>query len=132
MFGKLLALFIAIPLIELALLIQIGEWLGVAPTIGLVVVTGILGASLARWQGFKTFLKIQRELDSGRIPANELLDGLMILIGGLLLLTPGLLTDLLGFSLLIPPVRTWFRGWLKHRFQGILQRRRPQENVIDV
>ncbi|MCB0292521.1 MAG: FxsA family protein, partial [Calditrichaeota bacterium] len=105
MFAKLLFLFIAIPLAELALLVKLGEVLGFWPTIGLVIVTGILGASLAKAQGFMIYARIQQELAAGRMPTGELLDGLLILIGGIVLLTPGLLTDLCGFALLIPPLR---------------------------
>ena len=134
MFARLLVLFIAIPLIELALLIQIGEWAGIGPTVALVIVTGILGAHLARQQGFKVWAKIQRELQSGKIPASDLVDGLLILIGGIVLLTPGLLTDLCGFALMVPAVRRFLKSRLNRRFQimSTKHRARPEEDVIDV
>ena len=118
MFAKLLFLFIAIPLAELALLVKLGEVLGFWPTIGLVIVTGILGASLAKAQGFMIYARIQQELAAGRMPTGELLDGLLILIGGIVLLTPGLLTDLCGFALLIPPLRRVAKTWLQRKFSN--------------
>lgn len=140
MFGKLVLLFIAVPLVELFLLIRIGTVIGPVPTIALVIVTGILGASLARSQGFKTLQKIQNELAAGRIPTGELLDGLMILAGGIVLLTPGILTDLFGFSLMLPPVRAGLKQWLEKKFQGMIVQQQgssarapaPDDNVIDV
>lgn len=122
MFPKLLLLFIGLPLLELAILVKLGEVIGFWPTIGLVVVTGILGASLARAQGFMVYTRIQSELAAGRIPAGELVDGLLILIGGIVLLTPGLLTDLFGFALLLPWIRALFKGWLQRKFSSMAQR----------
>lgn len=122
MFPKLLLLFIGLPLLEIIILVKLGEVIGFWPTIGLVVGTGVLGASLAKAQGFLVYARIQNELAAGRIPAGELLDGLLILIGGIVLLTPGLLTDLLGFALLIPLVRALFKAWLKQKFGGMVQR----------
>jgi len=134
MFARLLALFICIPLIELALLIQIGEWVGLGPTIVLVIVTGFIGASLAQQQGFKVWAKIQVELQSGRVPTTELVDGLLILIGGVVLITPGLMTDLVGFALMIPTVRRWVKTRLDRRFRltANTYRSKTEENVIDV
>lgn len=105
MFARLVLLFIGLPLIELAILVKLGEVLGFWPTIGLVVITGFWGAYLARLQGFWVLRKIQNEMAAGRIPTGDLVDGLLILIGGIVLLTPGLLTDLAGFALLVPYVR---------------------------
>jgi len=117
MFARLLALFICIPLIELYLLFLIGERIGPVPTVALVVVTGFIGASLARQQGFKVWRNIQTELNSGKMPAGELIDGLLVLVGGIVLLTPGLLTDMVGFSLMIPTVRSAVKAKLEKRFQ---------------
>ena len=105
MLARLLLLFVLVPLLELALLIKVGQHVGVWPTVGLVVLTGVLGASLAKQQGLLTLRQIERELEFGRIPAAQLVDGLIILIGGALLLTPGFLTDTLGLCLLLPPTR---------------------------
>ena len=119
MFARLLLLFIAIPLVELFLLVQVGERIGLAATVALVVTTGILGASLARQQGLATWSRFQRESAAGRPPGQTLLNGLLILIAGAVLLTPGLLTDLTGFALLVPPIRSqlvrWLEGWLARR-----------------
>ncbi len=103
--SRLAFLFVAVPLLELFVLIQVGEVVGVWPTIGIVVLTGFAGAALARLEGLRTLLKIREELARGHLPARAMLDGLAILIGGLLLLTPGILTDLLGFTCLLPPTR---------------------------
>ena len=109
MLSRLIFLFVAVPLLELAILLRIGQWIGLMPTVGLVVTTGVAGAALARQQGIRAFLAVQRELASGRLPGRSLLDGLAILAGGALLLTPGVLTDLVGFSLLIPMSRRWLQ-----------------------
>jgi len=122
MFSRLLLLFIGLPLLEIVILVKLGEVIGFWPTIGLVVVTGVLGASLAKAQGFLVYNRIQNELAAGRIPTGELVDGLLILIGGIVLLTPGLLTDLFGFALLIPPVRALFKKWLRQKFSGMVER----------
>lgn len=92
------------------------EW-----TLGLVIVTGFVGAWLARRQGFSTWLRIQRELADGKMPGESLADALMIFVAGALLLTPGLLTDLFGFSLLLPPCRRVYRRWLMQKLKGKLQ-----------
>ena len=113
MFGRLLFLFIFIPIIELYLLILLGSRIGPMPTIGLIVLTGFLGASLARSQGLSTLRKIQKEMGEGRPPAQELVEGVMILIGGVVLLTPGILTDLFGFAMLLPGFRKSIASKLK-------------------
>lgn len=122
MFIRLLALFILLPIVELALLIQLGEWIGLGWTLALVVATGALGATLARRQGLRAWLAIQAELRAGRMPGTTLVDGLLILIGGIVLLTPGLLTDLTGFLLLLPATRTVLKRRLKRRFQRAVER----------
>lgn len=113
MFIKLLLVFIIVPIIELYVLIEAGRQIGVAPTIGMILLTGIAGAFLARTQGFNLINKIQTELNQGRIPTEELLDGAIILAGSLLLLTPGFCTDLFGFTLLTPVTRKYVKVWLK-------------------
>ena len=117
MFLKLLILFIVIPIIEIAILVKMGTLLGFWPTMLIVIATGILGATLARIQGFLVLTRIRTELQMGRMPAEELIDGLLILIGGILLLTPGLLTDLIGFLMLIQWSRKLFKEWLGKRFK---------------
>jgi UPF0716 protein FxsA len=106
--SRLALLFVGVPLLELFILIQVGQWVGLWPTIGLVVMTGFAGAALARLEGLRTVWSIRGELAKGRLPGNALFDGLAILVGGALLLTPGILTDILGFSFLLPPSRRFF------------------------
>lgn len=117
MFARLALLFILVPLIELALLIRVGQWVGLWPTLGLVVTTGILGAALARAEGLRTLVGFQKEVAEGRLPGQRILDGLAILVGGAFLLTPGLLTDVTGFCLLFPPTRRRLQRWLRGRVQ---------------
>jgi UPF0716 protein FxsA len=105
LFSWLFLLFIGVPLLELFILIQVGQWVGFWPTVGLVVITGTAGAALARMEGLRTIWKIRGELARGRLPGGALLDGFVILLGGGLLLTPGIMTDLVGLSLIFPPTR---------------------------
>ena len=109
MFVRLLVLFVVVPLVEFYILFKLATWTGLGITVTLVIVTGVLGAWLAKRQGLRTLLKIQRELSEGRLPGQAMMDGAMILVAGALLLTPGILTDLFGFSLLMPPCRSCYR-----------------------
>lgn len=118
MFTRLLAIFIFVPMIELYVLLHVGRIIGPSATLLLIVFTGILGATLARQQGFLAWARIQRELQAGRMPAETMLDGLLIFIGGLVLLTPGLLTDMLGFALLIPPLRNAAKAKMLKYYQA--------------
>jgi len=97
--------FLIIPFIEIYLLLQVGGLIGAAPTISLVVFTAVLGAWLLRRQGLETWQRFQHNLAQGSIPAYEMIEGPIILVGGALLLTPGFFTDALGFACLIPPLR---------------------------
>lgn len=117
MFIRLLAVFIVIPLVELVILIKVGSYIGLWPTILIVVLTGIVGAALARYQGFLIINKIRADVSSGRVPARELIDGLLVLIGGIVLLTPGFLTDICGFFLLIPFTRNLIKGIVRSQFE---------------
>ena len=105
MLFRLIFVFTIVPLIELAILIYLGTIIGALYTILIVVVTGILGAVMTRYQGMVTLSKIRSNIENGIIPANELFDGALILAGGLLLLTPGIITDIIGFALLVPYTR---------------------------
>jgi UPF0716 protein FxsA len=105
MFGRMLLLFIFLPMVELYLLIMLGSRIGAMPTIGLIVLTGLLGASLARQQGLSVLSRIQKEMASGKPPTQELVEGALVVVGGIVLLTPGIITDILGFSLLLPSIR---------------------------
>jgi UPF0716 protein FxsA len=115
----LFILFTAIPLVELWLLFQLSGLFGFWTTIAVVLGTGIVGASLARWQGWRVLARVQTDLRQGTMPADAIGDGVLILVAGVLLITPGVLTDLFGLSLLVPPIRillkAGIRRWLaKH------------------
>lgn len=126
MLSRLIFLFVAIPLVELAILLQVGQWIGLWPTVGLVVATGIGGAALARQQGLRAFLAVQQELAEGRLPGRSLLDGLSVLVGGAFLLTPGILTDVAGFSLLLPMSRRWLQRMVRRGME-----RRISEGTVE-
>ncbi len=115
--GRLALLFVVVPVIELMLLIQLGQFVGLMPTLALVVATGIGGAAMARAEGLRVLFEFQKELTQGRLPGQAMLDGASVLVGGAFLLTPGVLTDLLGFSLLFPLSRRWIQRWLKKRLE---------------
>ena len=127
--GRLFLVFVIVPLVELYLLIQVGEVIGAPATIGLVIATALLGAALARREGLRTFLAIQETVAAGRLPTDDLIEGVMILLAGLLLLTPGFLTDAIGFLVLIPPTRRWLRRYLVAWFK---RRADMHANIIDV
>ena len=101
----LLLLFVAVPLVEIYLLLEVGGIIGAAPTIGLVVLTAITGAALVRAQGFSTIRQVHRSMEAGEVPAVAIIEGIFLLVAGALLLTPGFLTDAVGFGCLIPPLR---------------------------
>ena len=121
MFIKLLVIFIFVPVMELYILIEAGRTIGIGATLGLIMATGIAGAWLARSQGLEILRKIQLETANGQMPAQTLIDGALILVGGLLLLTPGFFTDALGFSFLVPVTRElWRKGlsaWLEKQIR---------------
>ena len=100
-----LLIFIVVPFIEIMLLLKVSDQIGALYTIGLVLFTAILGVNLLKRQGFSTLLRFQDRLKSGEIPAQEIVEGMMIAFAGALLLTPGFLTDTIGFTLLLPPIR---------------------------
>ncbi|MDB4538250.1 FxsA family protein, partial [Akkermansiaceae bacterium] len=117
-FGKLLLLFILVPLAELYLFMTLGARLGFANTIAIIIITAIIGAALTKSQGRIAMAKFQQATSEGRMPHKEALDGLMILLAGAVLLTPGFLTDAVGFLLLVPPVRAVVRNFLAERLKG--------------
>jgi len=104
-FPILLLLFICIPIIEIALFIQVGGFLGLWPTIALVLVTAFFGASLVRSQGLATLLSVQHRLQQGEMPAQQIIEGVMLAVAGVLLLTPGFMTDACGMLVLLPAPR---------------------------
>lgn len=107
-------LFFAIPLLEIYFLIQVGEVIGALPTILLVVLTAVIGAFLLRQQGLSTLARFQTSMAQGQMPATALLEGVMLIIGGALLMTPGFFTDAIGFACLLP----FSRQWLAKRMMG--------------
>jgi UPF0716 protein FxsA len=129
MFLRLLLLFTVVPLVELFLLVKLGTVIGIGPTILIVIATGVLGAWLARWQGLGVIRRITQDLNEGRLPADALIDGLLILIAGAVLLTPGLITDALGFVLLVPQSRSFVRRSIRARFERRFETNEP--DVID-
>lgn len=108
----ILSLFIAVPLIEIAVFIQVGGILGLWPTIALVLLTAVAGTALLRAQGLATLRRAQSSLERGEAPLREVFDGACLLIAGVLLLTPGFVTDAAGLILFLPPVRAGLLGWL--------------------
>ncbi|PIP21203.1 MAG: hypothetical protein COX40_00665 [Candidatus Omnitrophica bacterium CG23_combo_of_CG06-09_8_20_14_all_40_11] len=117
MLGASILLFTVIPLIELALLIKIGQIWGLGNTLALVILTGILGAILLKIQGINVLRRISSELNQGMIPSDALFDGFFIFCGGLLLITPGVVTDLLGFLMLFPITRGILKYWVKQKIR---------------
>ena len=113
MFLRLLLLFTLVPILELALLIEIGQYLGTVPTLVLVLGTGAFGASLARREGTQALYRLRQNLAQGRFPGEEIFDGVLILAGALLLVTPGIVTDVLGFAALLPLSRNRLKTYLK-------------------
>ena len=122
--AKLFLAFTLIPLLELALLIKIGQYIGTFYTIFLVMITGGIGVVLARSQGFMVLNQLRFDLGEGRVPGNALLDGLFILIGSVLLITPGLMTDVIGFSLLLPFSRLPLREYIKRKLLQLIEQGR--------
>lgn len=113
----LFILFIVIPIVEMWVLIQVGARIGALPTIGLVLLTAVIGVALLRAQGLSTLLRANQRMNAGQIPAREMGEGLFLAVGGALLLTPGFVTDGLGFMCLIPGVRRWLLKSLMKRVQ---------------
>ena len=135
MFKLFLILFITIPLVEIAILINIGKIIGAGYTIALVIGTAFLGVSLLRIQGISTLAKVQANISKGQLPATELIEGLILLISGALLLTPGFFTDMLGFLMLVPILRqrlaeTFFVNFMKNHI-NIRQTQTRTGNIIE-
>ena len=137
MLSRLVILFIIVPLVELAILIYLGTLIGALYTILIVVATGFAGALLARYQGLATLSRIRDSVQRGFVPSDDLFQGGLILVGGLLLLTPGIITDLVGFALLIPQTRRIITKWVRSFIQRNIrngeiiyqERRQPTEDT---
>ncbi len=143
MAGVLLLLFLVVPIVELAVIVQVGQAIGTLPTIGLLVVMSVVGAWLMKREGLGVLRRAQRQARDGKVPSREVADGFLIVLGGALMLTPGFVSDLAGMALLLPPVRAVVRPVLLRRLQMMALgaalgptagRRRPggRSDVIDV
>lgn len=110
--------FLIIPIVEIVLFLYVGSFIGIWPTVGLVVITAFLGSWLVSRQGRRTWVRMRTEIAQGKPPTVQLVHGAMILVAGVLLLTPGFLTDAAGFALLIPSVREALRGWFVARLKS--------------
>jgi UPF0716 protein FxsA len=122
MFLRLLLLFSLVPLAEIALLIEVGRRIGLPATLALVLLTAAAGAALARRQGMAVLRSINDDLSRGQLPAVGLMDGALVLIGGILLVTPGFLTDTAGLLLMVPAVRRWLRRRLRQALERAMAR----------
>ncbi len=118
MFFKLFLIFAVIPMVELALLIKVGSIIGTMNTIIIVILTAVIGAYMVRMEGLGVWFRIQKSLMEGIFPAEELIDGIMILIAGAVLLTPGFVTDILGFLMVFPLSRGFIKNILKKYFEN--------------
>ena len=117
MFLRLFLLFTIVPAVELFLIIKVGQKIGAGNTILLIIFTGILGAYYARQQGFRVVANIQWKMEQGEVPGDDLVNGAMLLVGGALLITPGFITDFIGFSLIFPLTREILKTVIKREFE---------------
>ena len=121
-------LLLVVPILEIAVFIVIGQQIGVLMTLALILVTAVIGTILLRSQGFSILTRIRQETDAGRLPGRELGDGAMILIAGVLLLTPGFVTDTIGFLLFVPQIRDRIWQFLRTRIDVVVASAGPQTN----
>ncbi|MDH5527766.1 MAG: FxsA family protein [Nitrospirota bacterium] len=122
MFFPLVLLFTALPLAELYVLIQVGQVIGGLNTLLVVLATGVVGAYLARMEGLRVAFRAQELLQRGEMPAEEMIDGILILLAGVVLVTPGIITDCMGLLILFPPTRRLFKIWLRKQFDRFVAR----------
>jgi len=132
MLFKLILLFTIIPALELYLLISVGSIMGAPATISIIVLTGVLGAFLAKKQGLLTMQKALQEVRMGNAPAEELLHGLLIILAGIVLVTPGFITDTIGFLLLIPMIRNIMFSVLKAKVETYVSSNKNMNKVIEI
>ena len=137
----ILALFIVVPMVEIYVIVQVGHAIGVFETLGLLLLVSFVGAWLTKHEGFIVLQRLRAQLEAGRTPTAELVDGVLVLAAGVLLLTPGFVTDAIGLLVLFPPTRALFRMYLRRRFDmqvfgGPGPRgpgpRGPDDGIIDV
>lgn len=127
----LFLLFVLTPIVEMWVLIKVGGVIGALPTIGLVLLTAVIGLALLRMQGFATLLRARQKMEEGQLPAKELVEGIFLAVGGALLLTPGFVTDALGFACLLPGTRHVLIAWGMQRFKPGIRTFGQQPNTSD-
>ena len=132
----LLILFIAVPLVEVALFIQVGGWIGLWPTLAAIVATAVIGSAVIRHQGFGVAQRARARMAAGEPPMREGFDGLCLVVAGLLMITPGFFTDAIGGALLLPPVRALVYGRVRDRVHVVMPEQRrpggpPPGDVVD-
>lgn len=122
MFARILLLLLITPVVELALLLRVGNWIGFWPTVGILVATAILGSFLVKREGLAVWRRLQDRLKVGDLPGTQIVDGVIILVAGVLLVTPGVFTDVAGIMGLVPLTRIPIRKYLMNRFQRSVER----------
>lgn len=115
----ILLVMVLVPIIEICVFLQAEEWIGLWPTIGMVVITAMIGSTLLRHQGLSTLFNVKKKMDAGRLPIDELFDGFYLLIAGALLITPGFVTDGFGLILFFPIFRNIIRSFIGKRFNAL-------------
>ncbi len=132
-FALLVPLFIlALPAIEIAVFILVGSKIGVLATLGLILAGILIGAALLRAQGFALLTRMRAEMDAGRVPGEEMIQGVLLLVAALMVLTPGFVTSAFGFLLLIPQVRRALVGLVRSRMTVVVRTRREGAGVVDL
>ncbi len=133
MFTILLAIFVVLPIVEITLLVKLGNGIGWLPTIALVLGAGMAGAAIARVEGFRAAMRVRSQMAHGVLPADEMFDGFLVAVAGVLLVLPGILSDVLGLVLLVRPtrrlVRQWLTRWARKRFQVHVVRGRDADGT---
>jgi UPF0716 protein FxsA len=119
----LLALFVGVPLLDTVTLVLVGRYLGFWTTVAIVILSGVIGAHLARQQGLAAWRSLQADLAAGRVPTHGLIDCVLILIAGGMMMAPGFLTDIAAIMLLLPPVRGRIKQWSRRRIEAAIQQR---------
>ncbi|MGH7445258.1 MAG: FxsA family protein [Longimicrobiales bacterium] len=130
MLGLLILAFIALPVLELIVLMRIGSWLGLLPTLLLILTTGVVGAAVARSQGMQVLARMRGDLAEGKPPVNAVIDGVLIFAAGLLLVTPGVISDVMGILLLLPPTRALVRRLMASRMKQMIENGRAQFTIM--
>lgn len=125
-------LFLVVPLVELYVILQIGQAIGALNTIGLLLLDSLIGGWLMKREGLGVIRRLQQQVEAGNVPGSEIVDAFLILFGGALMLAPGFITDLVGMSLLLPPVRAVVRRVLARRFKVMAVNRTGTRGVIDL